>query len=86
MLRFYFHFRSTAEFTRDDEGLELRDEAAARHIAIRALRDTIAADVRAGVIDTSSSIEIEDELHNKVMTIAFADAVGVDRERFGALG
>ena len=83
---FYFHFRSTAEFTRDDEGLELPDESAARQTAILALRDTVAADVRKGAIDTSSSIEVEDDLHHKVMTIAFADAIGVDRERFGASG
>ncbi len=64
-------------FVEDQEGRELASDAEARKLAIEAARDVMAGDVRTGLLDLSSFIEVEDESHALLFTITFADAVTV---------
>ena len=59
----------------DDEGQELAGDDAARCVAITAARDVMASDVREGRLNLASVIEVEDERHQPLFTIGFADAV-----------
>ncbi|HWW59416.1 MAG TPA: hypothetical protein VN047_21160 [Sphingopyxis sp.] len=75
MARFYFNFRNGAEFLEDLEGLDLADIATARTAGIASLRDILAGDVLAGLLNRSSSIEIEDADHRPLGKVLLADAV-----------
>lgn len=77
MPRFYFHVCNGSGFTEDDEGSELADLSEARANAIRGLRDIMATELKRGELNLGSFIEIEDEAHELVMTVPFADAVDV---------
>jgi len=73
--RFYFNLCNGAEFAEDPEGVELPDYAAARRKAVENLRDVVSGDVLMGDLNTASFIEIEDEQHELVETVSFADVV-----------
>ena len=75
MARFYFHFRNGTEFLEDAEGLDLADVAMARATGIASLRDILADDILAGVLNRGSAIEVEDADHRPVFTVALADAL-----------
>ncbi len=75
MPRFYFHVCNGNGFTEDEDGRELPDLEAARAEAIRAARDIMASDVRSGMLDLSSFIEIEDEGRQLRHTLGFEEAV-----------
>jgi hypothetical protein len=77
---FYLHVCNGNGFNEDREGIEFPDAAAARDEAIRGLRSIAADDMLRGEMDLSSFVEIEDEQHQPVETVHFADAVNV-RER-----
>jgi hypothetical protein len=53
------------------------DDETARAEAIAAARDMMAADLRDGQLVLTSFIEVEDEGHELLFTIAFADVVNV---------
>ena len=75
--RFYFHVCNGSGFTEDDEGSEVADLSEARTNAIKGLRDIMASELKRGELNLGSFIEIEDEAHELVMTVPFADAVNV---------
>ena len=75
--RFYFHVCNGSGFTEDDEGSEVADLSEARANAIKGLRDIMASELKRGELNLGSFIEIEDEAHELVMTVPFADAVNV---------
>ena len=77
MPRFYFHICDGHGFIEDEEGVNLANEAAARKQAVEAARDVMTGDVREGQLDLTSFIEVEDEAHTLLFTLAFADAVTV---------
>ena len=79
--RFYFHVCNGSGFTEDKEGTEHRNLVAARSNAIRGLRDIMAAELQRGELNLGSFIEIEDEDHQLVMTVPFAEAVSVTSVR-----
>jgi len=79
--RFYFHICNGSGFTEDTEGQEFPDEAAARKEAVRGLRDVGAGEMMRGEMNLGSFIEVEDELHNLVMTVEFGEAVRFSNER-----
>jgi hypothetical protein len=72
MPQYYFHVCNGNGLVEDEEGQELPDLETARNAAIRSARDIM---VRNGMLDLSSFIEIEDEHHQLVDTLGFADAV-----------
>ena len=75
MPRFYFNLCDGPEFAEDEEGSELADFAAARRKAVESLRGVMAGDLLTGDLNTASFIEIEDESHELIETVSFADVV-----------
>ena len=75
MPRYYMHLNDGNGSLEDDEGQELAGDDAAHSVAISAARDIIASDVREGRLDLASFVEVEDERHQPLFTIRFADAV-----------
>ncbi len=74
---FYLHVCNGDGFTEDEEGHALPDLAAARAAAIKGLRDIMSNELKDGSLNMASFIEIENEAHEWVMTVPFADAVSV---------
>lgn len=80
MPRFYFNLCNGAEFAEDLEGLELANCAAARTKAVESLRGVMSGDLLMGELNTASFIEIEDENHEFIETVSFADVVSLRNE------
>jgi hypothetical protein len=78
--RFYFNLCNGAEFAEDPEGVELADYAAARRKAVESLRGVMSGDLLMGDLNTASFIEIEDDQHELVETVSFADVVSLRNE------
>ena len=78
--RFYFHLCNCLEFAEDEEGVELADYAAARRNAVRSLRGVMSGDLLHGEVNTASFIEVEDEKHELIETVSFADVVRLRNE------
>lgn len=76
-MRYFMHISDANGFVEDEEGCELPDHEAARREAIAAARDLMASDLRDGHLDLTSFIEVQDEAHNLLFTIIFADVVKV---------
>ena len=75
--QFYFHVLDDLD-TSDDEGAELADLGAARDHAMRAARVLMSESlVKDGKITLHHCIDIEDEAHAVLETVAFDDAVTV---------
>lgn len=81
MPRFYFHLCDGAEFTEDEEGTDLPGSGAAHQKAVDSLRGVMAGDLLSGDLNTASFIEIEDERHEHIETVSFADVVRLRDER-----
>ena len=76
-MHYFMHISDGSGFVEDEEGCELPDNDAARSQAIMAARDVMASDLRDGHLDLTSFIEVEDEAHNLLFTITFAEVVKV---------
>ena len=79
MPRFHLHICNGIGFVEDTEGQELPNAEAARESAIKGARDLIASEVRDGVMNLSSFIEVEDENREHLFTLSFSEAVQVKR-------
>lgn len=73
MPRFFFHVHNGDGETRDDEGLDLPDQAKARDVAIDSIRSIIAEEARQGMIDLQGRIDIA-EGEAVLLKIAFIEA------------
>ena len=78
MARYFLHVCNGNGFTEDEEGLELPNAAAARAKAIEGLRDIMAAELKGGIVNMASFIEVEDGDHKLVETVSFSDAVQME--------
>jgi hypothetical protein len=78
-VRYYMHISDETGFLEDEEGRDLPDEESARAEAVAAARELMASDLRDGYLDLTSFIEVEDEGHKLLFTIAFGDVVKVTR-------
>jgi hypothetical protein len=72
---FFLHLSNGLGFVEDTEGQEHPDLRAARAAGVQGLRDVLAGELRDGNLNTASFVEIEDETHELVATIMFADVV-----------
>lgn len=77
MARYYFHFRNGRDYVEDMEGLDLLDAEAAHEQGVEALREMLASDVRQGLLDKRCSIEIDDENHRKLESIACGNVLQI---------
>ena len=78
MPRYFFHLHNDLE-TRDEEGLELPDLAAARNVAEQEARAMAAQSVANGQLDLRHSIEVIDESGATVLVVRFGEAVEIVR-------
>ena len=74
--RFYFHIYDDI-VANDEEGLELPNLAAARLQALKGARELMTEQIRHGCLELSHWIDVTDEGGDKVLTIAFRDAVDI---------
>jgi len=77
--RFHFNVFNTIGDTPDEEGQELADLDAARTEAIRGIRSLLASEVQDGAMYLRGRIEIADPEGRILETIAFQDAVTIER-------
>jgi hypothetical protein len=76
MPRYFFHIHN-CETTRDEQGIELADDGAARNKLLEALGDLIGEQIRQGIaIDPEHRIEVRDAAGRDVMTMRFGDIFG----------
>ena len=76
---YYFHISNGNGFTEDVEGRDCPDLDAARVVAIAAARDIMASDIRRGLLDLCSFVEIEDEEKQLRVTVPFGEAVDLTK-------
>jgi hypothetical protein len=79
MAIFYFHICNGNGFVQDEEGIDLPDEPAARSAALLNACDIMAAEIREGLLNPSSFIEVEDADHRHLFTLPFSEAYTVNR-------
>lgn len=78
MPRYFFHLHNDLE-TRDEEGLELPDLAAARQVAETEARAMAAQSVANGHLCLAHSIEVTDASGATVLVVRFGEAVEIVR-------
>lgn len=74
MPHYYFHVQNGHGLTRDDEGVDLADEGAARAMAVDSIRSMVAEDARKGMLDLDGFIDVLDENATPLTRIGFAEA------------
>lgn len=74
MPHYYFHVQNGQGFTRDDEGIDLADEGAARAMAMDSIRSMVAEEARKGVLDLDGFIDVLDDAAVRLTRIAFPEA------------
>ena len=77
MPRFFFHLYDDV-VTKDEEGAELPDLAAARQRALENAREIACAEVLEGHLNLKHRIEVADETGAVQLTVHFADVVKLD--------
>lgn len=77
MGHYFFHLHECGTVTRDDEGQDMPDLAAARHHAEEAARAIMCAEVNGGDLCLSCHIEIEDRDSGEVTILPFRDAIQI---------
>jgi hypothetical protein len=75
--RFFFHVFDD-DVTRDEDGLELPDAAAAAAVALRSARALACEQVGQGCLRLRDRIDVADEAGALVATVTFRDAVAVE--------
>lgn len=75
MARFYLHLFNRIGTVHDDEGTEVPDLDAARHLAVQSVRDILSEEVKRGRFDLQGRIDIAGEEGNVLAAVPFSDAV-----------
>ena len=74
MPHYFFHVQNGNGFTRDEEGVDLEDEAAARAMATESIRSMVAEEARKGVLDLDGFIDVLDGGATRLTRIGFSEA------------
>ena len=77
MARYFFHLRDGTDILLDPEGLELPDQQAIEACALKAARDTLSHDVKAGCLDFRPRLEVEDQDGKVVHRLELQEAVTI---------
>jgi hypothetical protein len=77
MARYFLHLRDSSDEVLDPDGFEFEDMDAVRAAVMRNARDTIAGDVRHGVVDFRYRIDAENEAGQVVYSLPFKHAVNI---------
>lgn len=83
---FRFNIRNGLGFTRDPEGKELPDAAAARDVAVTGARSLISAEVLEGRLDLRGRIEVTDGDGRLILAVRFSEAVEVEEGELSIQG
>lgn len=83
MPRFHLHLINGSGITRDHEGLDLPDIAAARHEALSAIRSILKDELSHGRLDLGGRISIDDDSGNFLLEVSFAEAVDIRSKGIG---
>ncbi|HEY0312083.1 MAG TPA: hypothetical protein VGC56_06270 [Allosphingosinicella sp.] len=78
---YFLHVFNRTGCSRDEEGQDLPDLAAARVAAVEGIRSILQDEVGHGMIDFEGRVEIEDEAGAVLATVSYADAVDLRPER-----
>ncbi len=74
MARYYFHSYNDVRAI-DEEGADHGDLAEVRAYATASVRDMMSDDVKRGVLNLGSRIEVEDEHGTVVLVLYYRDAI-----------
>ena len=77
MKRYYFDLHECGTVTRDEQGQLFAGVEGARHAALEAARDMMAAEVRSGKLCLGCSIVVRTAPDAVVFALPFADALAV---------
>lgn len=77
MPRYFFDFFDDAA-AHDEEGVELKDAAAARALAIKYAKELAAEDAPHGKVNLKSFIRVRDESCWALFEVRFADVLNVE--------
>jgi hypothetical protein len=80
MGRFYFHVYNRIGLTRDEEGSELPDLAAAREKARDGIRSILSEEVRHGSLDLRGRLEIANAASEVLAVVPFREAIELHLE------
>ncbi|CAA9500472.1 MAG: hypothetical protein AVDCRST_MAG44-732 [uncultured Sphingomonas sp.] len=80
MARYLLHLHNRTGHTRDDEGLDLPDVAAARDEAIRSIRSILSSEILEGQMDLDGRIDICGEDGETLAVVRFSEAVQLKAE------
>ena len=76
MPTYFFHLHEEDTILRDEEGIVLVDDAAARIVAVRVARDLLAEAVQRGRLPLTDIVVVTDDTGQTVLSLNFAAAVG----------
>ena len=76
MPHYFFSFRDGGEL-RDDMGMDLPDDEAARDEAVRGARSILADTVKDGRLPLSATVGVEDEEGNRLFDVVFKETVEI---------
>ncbi len=74
MPRYFFNVSNGHGFTRDEEGIDLQDQAAAQRMAMDSIRSIVAEEARKGSLDLDGYIDVLDSSATRLARIPFPDA------------
>ncbi|MGI4732276.1 MAG: DUF6894 family protein [Janthinobacterium lividum] len=77
MAKYYLNLRETANYYRDECGVEVADVVLLRARVVHEARGTMSQDILDGELSLGSSIEVTDETGAIVLTVKFGDAVAI---------
>lgn len=80
MPHYYLHVCNGSGFAEDETGQEYADLADARAAAVAGIRDLMSNEMRDGLINIASFIEIESEERELLATVAFTEAVKIESD------
>ncbi|NIJ20228.1 hypothetical protein FHS95_001920 [Sphingomonas naasensis] len=81
MSRYFIHLYNGTGETRDEQGSEVADLAAAEMLAVDGVRSILSEEVRRGTLDLRGRAEIADQDGRVVQTVRFSETVRICEEK-----
>lgn len=83
MPRYFFYVTNGDGVTRDEDGIDLEDQAAARRMALDSIRSIVAEEARKGTIDLDGYVDVFDGASSRLDRIDFPEAFALRLPRSG---
>ncbi|WHU04359.1 MULTISPECIES: DUF6894 family protein [unclassified Sphingomonas] len=75
MRRYFFHVYNGTGLTKDREGQELTDLAAARKVALAGIRSLLGEELESGLVDLNGRLDICDREGTVLLSVPFREAI-----------